>query len=226
MAHQNVRPRVLQFAHFTGLLALCLLGSSPLAAKGGGLAGIIAASRAPAYAQAATVHWLRWNDFVPASDELLKKEIAPEITGEMIQLDTIALISVQRTAGRVTVKEASKTLASMVTSLGARHVFLADDRRPTDFPEWCLHASRTTDAHLLQLAEAHGARLVTLDTGIPGAFLVPALAAKRHLSFHTLRDGDVFPQPLPSRDTISPCASSKSPPTENSSASSSTAKRS
>ena len=35
MAHQNVRPRVLQFAHFTGLLALCLLGSSPLAAKGG-----------------------------------------------------------------------------------------------------------------------------------------------------------------------------------------------
>ena len=35
MAHQNVRPRVLQFAHFTRLLALCLVGSSPLAAKGG-----------------------------------------------------------------------------------------------------------------------------------------------------------------------------------------------
>ena len=57
---------------------LQLSGAGALAAKGGGLAGIIAASRAPAYAQAATVHWLRWNDFVPASDELLKKEIAPE----------------------------------------------------------------------------------------------------------------------------------------------------
>ena len=42
------------------------------------MAGILAASRAPAYAQAATVHWLRWNDFVPASDQLLRKEILPE----------------------------------------------------------------------------------------------------------------------------------------------------
>ena len=87
-------------------------------------------------------------------------------------------ISVQRTGGRVTVKEASKTLAGMLSSLGACHVFLGDDRPAIGFPEWCHHASRTTDAHLLQLAEAHGAKLATLDTGIPGAFLVPALAAK------------------------------------------------
>lgn len=82
-------------------------------------------------------------------------------------------ISVQRTAGRVTVKDASKTLTSMVTSLGARHAFLADDRPAANFPEWCNYASRTTDAHLLQLAEANGAQLATLDTGIPGAFLIP-----------------------------------------------------
>lgn len=87
-------------------------------------------------------------------------------------------ISVYRTGGRVTVKEASKTLAGMLTSLGDRHVFLADDRAARDFPEWCQHASRTTDAHLLQLAAAHGAKLATLDTGIPGAFLIPVLAAK------------------------------------------------
>ena len=37
----------------------------------GGLATILAAGRAPAYAQGATVHWLRWADFVPASDQLL-----------------------------------------------------------------------------------------------------------------------------------------------------------
>ena len=87
-------------------------------------------------------------------------------------------ISVQRTGGRVTVKEASKTLKGMLTALGARHVFLPDDRPASDFPEWCHYASRTTDAHLVQLAEAHGAKLATLDAGIPGAFLVPAPAAK------------------------------------------------
>jgi predicted nucleic acid-binding protein len=32
----------------------------------------------------------------------------------------------------------------------------------------------TTDAHLLALASAHDAKLVTLDTGIPDAFIVPA----------------------------------------------------
>src|SRR6185436_6070676 len=53
-------------------------GAGALAAKAGGMAGILASSRAPAYAQTATVHWLRWNDFVPASDQLLRKEMLPE----------------------------------------------------------------------------------------------------------------------------------------------------
>ena len=82
-------------------------------------------------------------------------------------------VSVQRTGNRVTVQEASTTLEGMLRSLGDRHVFLADDRPVAGFPDWCLHSSRTTDAHLLQLAEAHAARLATLDTAIPGAFLVP-----------------------------------------------------
>ena len=57
---------------------LQLSGVGALAAKTGGLAAILAASRAPAYAQGATIHWLRWNDFVPASDQLLRREIAGE----------------------------------------------------------------------------------------------------------------------------------------------------
>src|SRR3974390_17651 len=44
----------------------------------GGMAGILATGKAPAFAQTATVHWLRWNDFVPASDQLLRKEITAE----------------------------------------------------------------------------------------------------------------------------------------------------
>src|ERR1700754_794748 len=47
-------------------------------ALAGGMAGILATGRAPAFAQGTTVHWIRWNDFVPASDQLLRKEILPE----------------------------------------------------------------------------------------------------------------------------------------------------
>ena len=48
------------------------------ASAGGGLAAILASGRAPAFAQGATVHWLRWSDFVPASDQLLRTTILPE----------------------------------------------------------------------------------------------------------------------------------------------------
>ena len=83
-------------------------------------------------------------------------------------------VSVQRTGGLVTVAEATETLAGMVAALGVRHALLADNQAARQFPEWCSSASRTTDAHLLGLAAAHGARLATLDIGIPGAFLIPA----------------------------------------------------
>src|ERR1700693_3569579 len=43
---------------------LKLTGAGALAAKTGGMAAILAASRAPAYAPAATVHWLRWDEFI------------------------------------------------------------------------------------------------------------------------------------------------------------------
>ena len=52
-----------------------LKGGTALA---GGMAAILASGRAPAFAQGSTVHWLRWNDFVPASDQLLRREILPE----------------------------------------------------------------------------------------------------------------------------------------------------
>ena len=78
----------------------------------------------------------------------------------------------------MTIAEATETLASMVAALGVRHVLLADDQAARQFPEWCSSASRTTDAHLLDLAAAHGAKLATLDTSIPGAFLIPARAVK------------------------------------------------
>src|SRR5919199_6281845 len=57
---------------------LKLSGAGALATTTGGLAAILASGRAPAYAQTTTVHWLRWNDFVPASDQLLRQSLLPE----------------------------------------------------------------------------------------------------------------------------------------------------
>ena len=51
-----------------------LKGGTALA---GGMAAILASGRAPAFAQGTTVHWLRWNDFVPASDQLLRRPLSP-----------------------------------------------------------------------------------------------------------------------------------------------------
>jgi len=82
-------------------------------------------------------------------------------------------VSIQRSRGRVTPVQASAVLTSMIQSLGAAHRFLADDEPSRAWPAWCNGAPQTTDAHLLRLAEAHGAILATLDQGIPGAFLVP-----------------------------------------------------
>ena len=53
-------------------------GGAAAAAKTGGIAAILASGHAPAYAQQSEVHWLRWNDFVPACDELLRKKLLPE----------------------------------------------------------------------------------------------------------------------------------------------------
>jgi len=53
-------------------------GGTTAALKLGGMAGILASAQAPAYAQTTTVHWLRWNDFIPASDQLLRQKLLPE----------------------------------------------------------------------------------------------------------------------------------------------------
>ena len=64
----------------------------------GGMAGILATGRAPAFAQGTTVHWLRWTDFVPASDQLLRNEIAKEgekALGIKLNIETINANDIQ-----------------------------------------------------------------------------------------------------------------------------------
>ncbi|HTZ37055.1 MAG TPA: extracellular solute-binding protein [Stellaceae bacterium] len=71
---------------------LRLSGAGTLAAASGGLAAILASGRAPAYAQGSTVHWLKFVDFVPVSDQLLKgalKDECKKALGIGLEVETI-----------------------------------------------------------------------------------------------------------------------------------------
>jgi multiple sugar transport system substrate-binding protein len=73
-------------------------GGGAIAGTTGGMAGILASGRAPALAQATTIHWLRWSDFVPASDQLLRGEIAGECEkalGMKLNVETITANDIQ-----------------------------------------------------------------------------------------------------------------------------------
>ena len=82
-------------------------------------------------------------------------------------------VSGHRSVGLISPEEAGRVLSGMLQTLGQQHVFLPDDQSATQWPAWCQTANHTTDAHLLVLAQAHGAELATLDQGIPGAYLIP-----------------------------------------------------
>ena len=81
---------------------LQLSGAGALAAGTGGLAGILASGRAPAYAQTQTMHWLRWADFVPASDVLLKGEIIKQCQKDLGMKLTVETINANDIQARIT----------------------------------------------------------------------------------------------------------------------------
>ncbi|HSI00867.1 MAG TPA: ABC transporter substrate-binding protein, partial [Reyranella sp.] len=90
-----------------------------LLTRAGGLAAILATGRAPAFAQgAANVHWLRWTDFVPASDTLLKNQIVQECkkaTGISLKVETVNANDLQ---SRITSAIQSGTGADLIMALG------------------------------------------------------------------------------------------------------------
>src|SRR5215475_8385082 len=65
--------------------------SGSAAVAGAGIEGILAARQAPAYAQGTKLHLLRWNDFVPAADEVLAKQMpeASKALGAEVTLERI-----------------------------------------------------------------------------------------------------------------------------------------
>lgn len=66
-------------------------GAVGVVAAAGGLEGILAAHRAPAYAQRTRLHWVQWVDFIPESDVELKRQMgeASKALGAEVALETI-----------------------------------------------------------------------------------------------------------------------------------------
>ena len=103
-----------------------LSGAGAIAATTGGLAGILASGRAPAYAQGTTVHWLRWADFVPASDQLLKGKITQDCQkalGIKLNLETINANDLQ---ARITSAIQSGSGPDLIMALGSWPQLYAD----------------------------------------------------------------------------------------------------
>ena len=101
------------------------------------------------------------------------------ILGEETSLHTCSIcelgfvrVSVQ--AGLQSDVASSRTaLAQLKASSKILFTLLSDDLGADCLPAYAKVPNKLTDGHLLELARHHGAKLATLDTGIPGAFLIP-----------------------------------------------------
>ena len=75
-----------------------LSGAGAAASATGGLAGILASARAPAFAQDTTLHWVRGSDYVPLSDQTMRtkiNELAQKDLGIKINLETVDGLTIQ-----------------------------------------------------------------------------------------------------------------------------------
>lgn len=94
----------------------------------------------------------------------------PFATCSIVELGFIRIASSQAVlAGNL--ETARTDLQRLKTSLGLK--FLSDDLDGNQLPDWVTKSKQTTDGHLLELASRYGMQLATLDSGIPGALLIP-----------------------------------------------------
>ena len=93
-------------------------------------------------------------------------------TCAITELGFIRVISQTESYG-LTVAEAQKELLILKGLPYLTWEFFVDELDVSALPGWVKTGKQTTDGHLLQLAQAHGAILATLDAKIPGAFVIP-----------------------------------------------------
>ena len=174
---------------------LLKLSGAGAVAAGTGMAGILAAGRAPAYAQGATLHWLRWNDFVPASDQLLRKEITAECQkalGIRLNIETINGNDIQ---ARIT---------SAIQSGAGPDVFCALSNWPQLYPE-SVSTVDIPDQHSYAAwwyAGSSDPTLTNPSTPGVGQLWSPLLPANAAYRFHAERPGVILLQTIVGDDTV------------------------
>lgn len=93
-------------------------------------------------------------------------------TCAITELGFIRVISQTESYG-LTVAEAQTELLILKGLPYLTWEFFGDELDVSALPGWVKTGKQTTDGHLVQLAQAHGAVLATLDAKIPGAFVIP-----------------------------------------------------
>src|SRR6185437_14419067 len=131
--------------------ALQLSAAITFAAGTGGLAGILASGRAPAYAQGQTMHWLRWADFVPSSDVLLKGEIAKLCEKDLGMKLTVETINANDIQARIT---------AAIQSGAGPDIFLALNNWPQLYAGSCVDVGDVVD----EIGKAQGGYYDVLKT--------------------------------------------------------------
>src|ERR1700733_2276587 len=116
---------------------LQLSAASALAAGTGGFVGFLAGGRAPAYAQGQTMHWLRWADFVPASDQLLKGDIVKQCEKDLGMKLTVETINANDIQARIT---------AAIQSGAGPDIFLALNNWPQLYGDSCADVGAVVDA--------------------------------------------------------------------------------
>src|SRR5260370_27626324 len=99
------------------LRLLQLSGAGAMVAGTGGLAGILASGRAPAFAQGTTLHWVRGSDYVPVSDQTLRTKILVQCQKDLgikFNLETVDGLTIQ---ARVTSAVSSGTGPDIISAL-------------------------------------------------------------------------------------------------------------
>ena len=120
----------------TGVDRRPFLRRTGLGAGAAGLEGILGVRRAPAYAQGTKLHLLRWNDFVPACDEELRRQLgeAGRALGATVTLETINANDLQP---RITSAVQSGTGPDIIMLLhNWPHLYEASLVDVSDLAEW------------------------------------------------------------------------------------------
>lgn len=96
----------------------------------------------------------------------------PLATCSIVEIGFLRIL-VQAQRYGISLSQGKRLLLELKFSPQLQFRFLIDGQDSSHLPPWVNAAKQITDGHLVELASANGATLATLDTRIPGAFLIP-----------------------------------------------------